>query len=148
MEIMLTLLVPAVVIAILGAPLIPLFRGVSTLKEVKKGLRRNLCAFAVICLVAVVVPAAMAAGASGDAAADAAAAGATSATGMGLLAAALSTGLAALGAGIAVGAATPAAIGAFSEDPKSFGKSLIFVALGEGVAIYGLLISIIILNKI
>ncbi|WP_235847455.1 ATP synthase subunit C, partial [Intestinibacillus massiliensis] len=70
------------------------------------------------------------------------------AIGLGYLAAALVTGMAAIGAGIAVAAAAPAAIGAFSEDPKSFGKSLIFVALGEGVAIYGLLISILILNKL
>ena len=41
-----------------------------------------------------------------------------------------------------------AAIGAFSEDPKAFGKALIFVALGEGVALYGLLISILIINKL
>ena len=39
----------------------------------------------------------------------------------------------------------PAAIGAISENEKSFSKALIFVALGEGVAIYGLLISILIL---
>ena len=45
-------------------------------------------------------------------------------------------------------AAAPAAIGATSEDPKAFGKALIFVALGEGIAIYGLLISILILNKV
>ena len=42
----------------------------------------------------------------------------------------------------------PAAIGAVSENDKTFGKSLIFVAMGEGVAIYGLLISIMILNKV
>ena len=47
--------------------------------------------------------------------------------------------------GIAVGNAASAAIGATSEDEKNFTKSLIFVALGEGVAIYGLLISILIL---
>ena len=41
-----------------------------------------------------------------------------------------------------------AAIGAVSEDPKSFGKSMIFVVLGEGVALYGLLISILIINKV
>lgn len=63
--------------------------------------------------------------------------------GLGFMAAALSTGLSALGAGIAVAAAAPAAIGAFSENEKNFGKSMIFVAMGEGVAIYGLLISII-----
>ena len=65
--------------------------------------------------------------------------------GMKYLAAALSTGLATIGTGIAVGKAAPAAIGATSEDDKNFTKSLIFVALGEGVAIYGLLISILIL---
>lgn len=71
-----------------------------------------------------------------------------SAKGMGLLAAALATGLSGIGGGIAVGGAAPAAIGATSEDPKNFGKALIFVALGEGVALYGLLISILIFTKI
>jgi len=68
--------------------------------------------------------------------------------GMGYLAAALSTGLAALGAGVAVASAASAAIGAVSEDPKALGKVLIFVALGEGVALYGLLISMMIINKL
>ena len=65
--------------------------------------------------------------------------------GMKYIGAALSTGLGSIGTGIAVGSAAPAAIGAVSENDKSFTKSLIFVALGEGVAIYGLLISILIL---
>ena len=65
--------------------------------------------------------------------------------GMKYLAAALSTGMATIGTGIAVGSAAPAAIGAVSENDKAFTKALIFVALGEGVAIYGLLISILIL---
>ncbi len=72
---------------------------------------------------------------------------AAAANGMGLLAAAISTGVAGIGAGIAVGAGAPAAIGALTEDPKTFGKSLIFVALGEGIALYGMLVSILILNK-
>ncbi len=72
----------------------------------------------------------------------------TTAQGLGFLSAALSTGLSALGAGIAVAAAAPAAIGAFSENEKNFGKSLIFVALGEGVAIYGLIISALIYFKL
>ena len=66
--------------------------------------------------------------------------------GMKYLAAALPTGLATIGTGIAVGNAASAAIGAVSEDEKTFSKALIFVALGEGVAIYGLLVSILILN--
>ena len=68
--------------------------------------------------------------------------------GLGLLAAGLVTGLAGIGGGIAVAAGAPAAIAATSEDPKSFGKSLIFVALGESIALYGVVISILILNKI
>lgn len=71
-----------------------------------------------------------------------------SAKGLGLLAAGLVTGLAGIGGGIAVAAGAPAAIAATSEDPKSFGKSLIFVALGESIALYGVVISILILNKI
>ncbi|MCL1822587.1 MAG: ATP synthase subunit C [Oscillospiraceae bacterium] len=67
------------------------------------------------------------------------------AEGMKYLGAALSTGLATIGTGIAVGSAAPAAIGAVSEDDKNFTKALIFVVLGEGVAIYGLLISMLIL---
>lgn len=73
------------------------------------------------------------------------AAGTTVGDGLKSLAAALSTGFATIGTGIAVGNAASAAIGATSEDEKNFTKSLIFVALGEGVAIYGLLISILIL---
>ncbi len=49
---------------------------------------------------------------------------------------------------VAVGAGAPAAIGALTEDPKSFGKALIFVALGEGIALYGMLISILILSRL
>lgn len=67
---------------------------------------------------------------------------------IGLIAAALATGLAGIGGGIAVAAGAPAAIAAASEDPKSFGKSLIFVALGESIALYGVVISILILNKL
>ena len=68
--------------------------------------------------------------------------------GLAYLGAALSTGLAALGAGIAVGAAAPAAIGACSEDPKAMGKALVFIALGESAALYGMLISIMIINNL
>ncbi len=66
--------------------------------------------------------------------------------GMKFLAAALSTGLACIGAGIAVAAASSAALGAISEDSSIMGKSLIFVALAEGIALYGLLISFMIIG--
>jgi len=89
-----------------------------------------------------------AAAAATTAAAQPAAAGTSGSLGLGLIAAAMVTGLAGIGGGIAVAAGAPAAIAATSEDPKSFGKSLIFVALGESIALYGVVISILILNKI
>ncbi len=82
------------------------------------------------------------------AAAESTAAGAGSITGMGYLAAALSTGLACIGGGIAVSAAASAALGAISEDGSILGKSLIFVGLAEGVCLYGLIISFMILGKL
>ena len=68
--------------------------------------------------------------------------------GLGYLAAGLSTGLAALGAGVAVSNVGSAAIGAVSEDPDILGKSMIYLGLAEGIAIYGLIISIMILGSL
>ena len=73
---------------------------------------------------------------------------ASSVAGMGYLAAALSTGLACIGGGIAVSAAASAALGAISEDGSILGKSLIFVGLAEGVCLYGLIISFMIIGKL
>lgn len=70
----------------------------------------------------------------------------TNSDGMKFLAAALSTGFSCIGAGIAVAAAASSALGAISEDPQIMGKSLIFVALAEGIALYGLLISFMIIG--
>lgn len=72
----------------------------------------------------------------------------SAANGLGLIGMALSTGLACIGAGYAVGAIGSSALGAISEDPKMMGKALIFIGLGEGIAIYGLIISIIILGRL
>ena len=63
------------------------------------------------------------------------------------LAAAISTGLACVGAGIAVAGSGAAAVGATAEKPESFGRSLIFVGLSEGIAIYGLIIAFLVLNR-
>jgi V/A-type H+-transporting ATPase subunit K len=81
-------------------------------------------------------------------ASEAAATAASGVAGMGYLAAALSTGLACVGGGIAVSAAASAALGAISEDSTILGKSLIFVGLAEGVCLYGLIISFMILGKL
>lgn len=105
----------------------------------------SFCAVFTLCFVFPMV--ANAAGAPGTAEAAAVSA-AGNATGLGYLAAAAATGLSCIGGGIAVASAAPAAIGATSEDPKNFGKSIIFVALGEGIALYGMLISIMIISNL
>lgn len=74
------------------------------------------------------------------------AATANNSKGLQYIAAALATGMSTIGAGIAVASSASAALGALSEDSSIMGKSLIFVALAEGVALYGLLISFMILN--
>ncbi|HWQ16655.1 MAG TPA: hypothetical protein VNL13_02360 [Sulfolobales archaeon] len=57
----------------------------------------------------------------------------------------LALGLAGVGAGIAVGLAGAAAISAFTEKPEVFGRSFLIVVLGEGIAIYGIAIAILVL---
>ncbi|MEP6884826.1 MAG: ATP synthase subunit C [Gammaproteobacteria bacterium] len=68
--------------------------------------------------------------------------------GWAFMAAALSTALAALAAGYAVARVGSAAIGAIAEKPELFGRALVLVGLAEGIAIYGLIVSILILNRI
>ena len=82
---------------------------------------------------------------SGNAFAAEAATETSSALGMGCVAAALSTGMSCIGGGIAVASAASAALGAISEDSSILGKSLIFVGLAEGVALYGLLVALLML---
>ncbi len=70
------------------------------------------------------------------------------ATGLGYLSAALSVGLSGIGGGIAVASSASAALGALSENESVFGKSLIFVGMAEGVALYGLLIAFMIITNL
>ena len=74
------------------------------------------------------------------------AAGLSVGEGLKYIGAAVSTGLSGIGGGIAVSSAASAAIGAMSENESIMGKTLIFVALAEGIALYGLAISFMILN--
>ncbi|MDD5066127.1 MAG: ATP synthase subunit C [bacterium] len=66
----------------------------------------------------------------------------------GFIAAAAVVGMGSIGAGIAVAYVGAAAIGAIGEKPDLFGRALIFVALAEGIAIYGVIIAIMILSKL
>jgi V/A-type H+-transporting ATPase subunit K len=91
-------------------------------------------------------PAASAAESAGEAAAKVATA--ETGYGMGFIGMALATGLACIGAGIAVGSVGSAAIGLVGEQPGAIGTTLIYVGLAEGVAIYGIVISMLIFSKL
>lgn len=110
-------------------------------EKIKKALRVNIATFvpAVTAVIIMMIPNIVRAATE---------TGASSTAGLGYIAAGLSTGLACIGAGYAVGAVGSSALGAVSEDPKILGKTLIYVGLGEGIAIYGLVISIMILTRL
>ncbi len=145
---LLELLLPALIIVLISLPLVNVFKGKTTVKQARTRLAAHTSLFfAALCAFVLFEINGFSVFAEGDVATVNSIVG-TMAQGLGFLAAALATGMSALGAGIAVAAAAPAAIGAFSENEKNFGKSMIFVALGEGVAIYGVLISILIINKL
>ncbi len=136
-------ILPAIAVVLLSLPLVKMFTSKVSKESAKWRLMTHIGGFfgAVALTLCLTMTNAFAAG-------EAASITGTLAQGLGFIAAALATGCSALGAGIAVAAAAPAAIGAFSENDNNFGKALIFVALGEGVAIYGLLISILIINAL
>ena len=69
-------------------------------------------------------------------------------TGMGYLSAAIAVGASTLGAGLAVAVVGAAAMGAIGEKPELVGRALIFIGLAEGIAIYGLIIALMILQKL
>lgn len=62
-------------------------------------------------------------------------------------AAAAVMGMACISAAYAVGKVGAAALGAAAEKPELLGKAIVFVGLGEGIAIFGLIISLMIINK-
>lgn len=129
-----------IVIATITQGVIKFYKGAyAEKKDIKKALKINLCSLVPVLtgIIVTSIPQVAYAAGSGD-----------SASGLGYIAAALSTGLAAVGAGIAVAAVGSSALGAVSEDPKILGKTLIFVGLAEGIAIYGLIISIMILGRL
>lgn len=117
-------------------------------EKTKKRYKRAIGTNAFFYFGAFAVAAVMMLGGAPAQAAEGAAEAASNAAGFGYLAAALSTGLSCVGGGIAVASAASAALGAISEDSSALGKSLIFVGLAEGVCLYGLIISFMILGKL
>jgi V/A-type H+/Na+-transporting ATPase subunit K len=67
---------------------------------------------------------------------------------LGLLAAALVTACGLGRGGLCRGDVGAAAVGALAEKPELFGRLVILVGLAEGIAIYGVIISVLILNRL
>ena len=67
------------------------------------------------------------------------------ADGMKYLSAALAVGISGIAAAIAVSSSASAALGALSENENLFGKALIFVAMAEGIALFGLIVAILLI---
>jgi V/A-type H+-transporting ATPase subunit K len=67
--------------------------------------------------------------------------------GMALLAAAIAVAGSSVGAAIAVAYTGAAALAAMSERPELFGRAMVIVGLAEGIAIYGLIVSIILIGQ-
>lgn len=70
------------------------------------------------------------------------------AAGQAYLAAAIAVAGSSIGAAIAVAYTGAASIAAISEKPEIFGRTIVFVGLAEGIAIYGLIIAVLILSRL
>lgn len=129
-------------------PLAVIYRRVRTGHRGKAPLLVNICSFFGVMLVLSVTLFSQGALAASDAVAGDLVNTDALATGMGYIAAALAVGLPSIGGGIAVSASASAALGALSENESLFGKSIVYVGMAEGLALYGLLIGFMILSRL
>ncbi len=106
----------------------------------KKKIRLSFLATALMLLASgfVFTPGIFAAGTATAASSD---------LGLVCIAAAIAFAMGALGAGIAIGNVGAAAMGAISEKPELASQALIFIALAEGLVVFGFIISLMILGK-
>ncbi len=137
------MLLPLIAVVLVVGPLALIFSGKLNVKNARSRMLAQVALFVGVFAIMVIVQANQF-----TALAEETAAVADNSRGFGFIAAAIAVGCSCIGAGWAVAKAAPAALGAVSENPDNFGRAIIFVALGEGVAIYGLLISILILNNL
>ena len=68
--------------------------------------------------------------------------------GLALIGVGLPTAFSTIAAGIAVGPIGAASLAALAEKPEIFGRTLVYLGLAEGIAIYGLVMSILLLDRI
>lgn len=139
--------IPAVVLGLLLLPILAAIKKHGDGKAVKKAFVTNICAFFGVMAICAVLPFGLNAYAESQANNDTSAAAEAEEDnggndGLMYIASALAVGLGAIGGGLAIASAAPAAIGAISEDPKTFSKALIFVALGEACALYGFIVAL------
>lgn len=139
---------PLLVIGLISLPIIPILKGKVNAQNAKFRVLTQISLFAATFILVMVFQINGLVAQAAEATATSNGMAGSLAQGLGFIAAAVVTSASAIGAGFAVAAAAPAAIGAISENSDNFGKAMIFVALAEGVAIYGLLISILIINKL
>ena len=145
MKIFITAIVMLLAVAL---PLVAIYFRAKHGKKSKSPLVVNLCCFFGLLVIGCVYCFTQSAEAAESVATTAAAASDGLSKGLGYIGAALAVGLSGIGGGIAVGASSSAALGAISENDSIFGKSLIFVGLAEGIALYGLLIAFMIISSL
>lgn len=143
-------LLPAVVIALLFAPVVIAIKRKKGEKSIKKAFVGNICSFFAVMLICAALPLGMKASAEAEPNVETATVveaeeEESDTSGLLYIASALAVGLGAIGGGIAIAAAAPAAIGAVSENPKTFSNALIFAALGEACALYGFVVALLML---
>ena len=68
--------------------------------------------------------------------------------GLALIGIGLPTAVATIAAGIAVGPVGTASLAVIAEKPEVFGRTLVYLGLAEGIAIYGLVVTILLLGRI
>ena len=140
---MVTLIVVGTIAAGLYLTLEPI--SVKTGKRIKQSIFVNIAIF-VVAIIALMVLGVQ------DVMAQVEAAGGIKEVSLGLGLALVGIGLptagAAIAAGIAVGPVASAAMAVIVEKPELFGRSLVYLGLAEGIAIYGLVMSILLLGKI
>jgi V/A-type H+-transporting ATPase subunit K len=146
------LLCVGIPVAFLIASVFVAIRAVKKGANRKKAVLTQVLSFVAVCIISMAVPMSVSAADGTAATAQASTSTSQQATdnskGMSMFAVALADAVASIGGAVAIATAAPAAIGATGENPEVFGKALVFVALGEGIAIFGLLLGIMMLQKI
>lgn len=68
--------------------------------------------------------------------------------GLALIGIGIPTALASIASAIALGPVGSSALAVLAEKPEMFGRTLVYLGLAEGIAIYGLVVSILMLGRI